>query len=310
MTHTPVFRRVLVGLLALSFVLALGVPFAAAQDSGGARTVTDFMGRQVTIEQPPQRVVGMSASLNEMLFAVGLTPVGVTSGMDFPPEAANVTVFGSGYQPDLEALAALEPDLIFADGQLDMRILDQLTAIAPTVVLMTLTAADVPQNIRTIGQATWQDAAAEYVAKSYDDYLSLVDTVGAMQQGPSVLIIVGTLDVPNYGKSSTYLGDMALRLGATNVADGEADAGPFPGYAQLSIEAILDADPDVIFTITRGADTPMADSMTSDPVWSQLSAVKNGHVYELDSRLYVESPGPRFTQAIVNLYGLLYGEGM
>ncbi len=310
MTYTPVFRRVLVGLLALSFVLALGAPFAAAQDNSGARTITDFMGRQVTIEQPPQRVVGMSASINEMLFAAGLTPIGVTAGMDFPPQAADLPVFGSGYQPDLEALAALEPDLIFADGQLSMQILDQLTAIAPTIVLMTLTAADVPQNVRTIGQATWHDASAEYVAKSYDDYLSLVDTVGAMQQGPSVLIIVGTLDVPNYGKSSTYLGDMALRLGATNVADGEADAGPFPGYAQLSIEAILDADPDVIFTITRGSDTPMPDTMASDPVWSQLTAVKNGHVYELDSRLYVESPGPRFTQAIVNLYGLLYGEGM
>jgi iron complex transport system substrate-binding protein len=103
---------------------------------------------------------------------------------------------------------------------------------------------------------------------------------------------------------------MAARLGATNVADGEEDAGPFPGYAQLSIEAILEADPDIIFTVTRGAPTPMAETMTEDPVWSALSAVENGQVYELDNRLFVESPGPRFTEAMLRLFDIFYGESM
>ena len=73
------------------------------------------------------------------------------------------------------------------------------------------------------------------------------------KEGPSILIIVGTLDVPNYGKSDTYLGDIASILGAHNIADGREDQGPFPGYTQLSMEYILDQDPDYIFTITRGA---------------------------------------------------------
>jgi len=108
----------------------------------------------------------------------------------------------------------------------------------------------------------------------------------------------------------TYLGDMAKRLGATNIADSEADAGPFPGYAQLSIEAIVDADPDFVFTVTRGSPTPMPETMASDPIWSSLSAFQNGRAIELDNRLFVEAPGPRFIEAMAQLLEILYGEGM
>lgn len=305
-------RRIVIGAVVTAFVVGLigfSAPIASAQE-GGPHTITDFMGHQITIEKPPQHVVGMTASVNEMLFAIGVTPAGVTDAMDYPPAAANLPTFGSGYQPDLEKLAALSPDLIIADGQLDMQIMDKLSAIAPTFAIMTLTPSDIPKNIQLLGQATWHDTQADYLAKAYDDFLALADALGQASQGPSILIIVGTLQQPNYGKSSTYLGDMAKRLGATNIADGEADQGPFPGYTQLSSEAILAADPQVILTITRGSDTPMPDSMKTDPVWSTLSAVKNGTVYELDSRLFLESPGPRFVDAMIQLYQLLYGKGM
>ena len=58
-----------------------------------------------------------------------------------------------------------------------------------------------------------------------DGFLAMTDLAAQNLEGPSILIIVGTLDQPNYGKSTTYLGDMAVRLGATNIADGQEDAG-------------------------------------------------------------------------------------
>ena len=303
-----IMLSVLIVLLALTLV---GVPWANAQEDTGPRTVTDFMGQPVTINAPPQRVVGMSASISEMLFAIGVTPVGVTDGMDYPPAAANLPTFGSGYQPDLEALAALEPDLIIGNGQLNMQIMDKLQAIAPTLMILTLTPEDVVKNIRTLGQATWHETQAEYLAQSYEGFLSAMSAIGASETvHPSILIIVGTLDVPNYGKSETYLGDMAKILGATNIADGNADQGPFPGYTQLSTEYILNADPDFVFTITQGSDTPMPEAMKDDPIWSSLSAYQNGHVMELDVRLFLESPGPRFVEAMLQLQDILYGSGM
>lgn len=74
-------RRTVIGLLALALIFSLGVPFALAQDGGEARTVTDALRREVTIEAPPQRVVGLSASIIDMLFALGITPPAVTEGM-------------------------------------------------------------------------------------------------------------------------------------------------------------------------------------------------------------------------------------
>lgn len=309
MIRLTLLRRALIGMLALALVLGAGLPLASAQDGDGPRTVRDFLGRELTVEEPPQRIVGMSASINEMLLAIGVTPVGVTAGMDFPPEAADLPTFGTGYQPDLEALAELEPDLIIGNVQLNMQFMDQLEAIAPTFMMMTLVPEDIPANIRTLGMLTWHDTQATYLADAYDNYLAMAAEVGALQEGPSIAIIVGTLDVPNYGKSATYLGAMAATLGATNIADGEADAGPFPGYAQLSVEQVLDADPDFILTVTRGADTPMPETMAEDPVWSALTAVQEGRAIEVDNRLFVESPGPRFVEAMQRLVDLFYGEG-
>ncbi len=250
--------RAVMVVLAILLAVGAGIPWVSAQDEG-PRTVNDFMGNPLTIEAPPQRVVGMSASISEMLFAIGVTPVGVTEGMDYPPAAAELPTFGTGYQPDLEALAALEPDLIVANGQLNMPFIDKLQAIAPTLAVMTLVPGDVPKNIRTLGQATWHDTEAEYLAQSFEGFLNFAGKVGAGKEGPTFLFIVGTLEVPNYGKSETYLGDMARILGATNIADGNEDQGPFPGYTQLSTEYILDADPDFVFTVTRGSDTPMPE---------------------------------------------------
>jgi iron complex transport system substrate-binding protein len=303
------FRRSLIALVALAFVLGLGTPFAAAQDDSGPRTLVDALGREVTIDAPPQRVVGLSASIIEMLYAIGAEPVGVTEGIEFPAEAASLPTFGTGYQLDLEALAAVEPDLIFANAQLQAQMADQLAAIAPTVFVMTLTAADIAPNLRLLGQATWRDTQAEYAARPYETLLQILPQAHGEGEGPSVLIIVGTLDQPNFGKSSTYLGDMAAMLGATNIADAEPDAGPFPGYAQLSIEKVVEADPDFIFTVTRGAPgtPPIPETMAADPLWSELTAVQEGHVYELDNRLFLEAPGPRFTEAILQLYDLFYG---
>ncbi|MBN1964356.1 MAG: ABC transporter substrate-binding protein, partial [Anaerolineae bacterium] len=294
MSHTPLFRRVLIALLVLASLAGFGVPWAAAQDGGEPRTIVDALGREVTLSAPPQRIVGGSASITEMLYAIGITPAGATEGIDYPPAAALLPTFGTGYQPDLEALAALEPDLIIANAQLQENITDQLSAIAPTIFVMTMTAEDVPANIRLIGQATWHDTSAEYLAQAYDAVLNAYR--GATpSEGPSILIIVGMLAQPNFGKSSTYLGHMAALLGATNIADGEVDDGPFPGYAQLSIERVLDEDPDIILTITRGIPgaAPIPEVMAADPVWSSLTAMQTGRVYELDNRLFLESPGPR-----------------
>lgn len=300
-------RRGLIGLLALALVLALGAPLAFAQDAE-ARTFTDALGREVTLEAPPQRVVGLSASIIDVLFALGVTPAGVTEGIE-NPAAAGLPTFGTGYQLDFEAMAALEPDLIIANAQLQAQMADQLSAIAPTLYVLTLTADDVPANIRLIGEATWKDTTAAALAKAYEDFLAFVPVASTGHEGPSVLIIVGTLQMPNFGKSTTYLGDMVVKLGGTIVGDDQPDAGPFPGYAQLSLESVVEADPDMILTITRGAPgtAPIPEAMESDPIWSSLSAFQNGRVYELDNRLYVEAPGPRFTEAITNLFQLFYG---
>ncbi len=186
-------------------------------------------------------------------------------------------------------------------------VMDKLEAIAPTLAVITLTTADIPANLRTLGQITWHETSADYLATALEGFFTAMGDAAETKDGPSILIIVGTLDVPNYGKSDTYLGDMAAILGATNIADGREDQGPFPGYTQLSMEYILDQDPDYIFTITRGAPDPMPQSMADDPIWSALTAYENGRVIELDNRLFVESPGPRVVEAMLTLYDTLYG---
>ena len=135
----------------------------------------------------------------------------------------------------------------------------------------------------------------------------LVATQG--KTGPTVLYLRASGSSCKVKNSeNSVLGEMLADLGCTNIADSETSL-----LENLSMEAILQADPEYIFIVLQGSDPEkprqsLEKAVLSNPAWQQLSAVKNEKCYYMDQKLYNLKPNARWGVAYVGLMEILYGE--
>jgi iron complex transport system substrate-binding protein len=273
-------------------------------------TVTDDLNRKVEVPAAAERVVALSPTVVELMYAVGAVPVGRPESAEYPPEAASVPSFGSSYTPNFEEIVAMQPDLIIADAIIHAGVIAQLEALgAPVYAVKVDSFATVVAGLRTVGELTGnadagEDAAAELEAK--------LDEVEAdlPAEGPTVLVVVAAGENQFIAaRANSYLGSLIEELGGTNIVQSEPENFRFPGFADYSLEKIVQADPDIIIGISVGGPpgTPKTTEILGfTPVWSGLTAVKEGRVYEVDPAIYLQSAGPRVSVILDELPGILY----
>ncbi|NLM46570.1 MAG: cobalamin-binding protein [Firmicutes bacterium] len=263
---------------------------------------TDDLGRTVTLERKPERLVSLLPSLTETIFAVGAGErlVGVTTFCNYPEEALEIEKIGNLYDLNIELILSLEPDLVLTGRsetlQQSLSFLDDNKI--PYVVVD-------PQSLDEIGEAiikvgTLLDCKAEgeaLAAKLSAERAELEAKAAAIPEAerPRVFVLLDPESLWTVGDGE-YLSEMIAAAGGVNVA---AEQGS--GYFQLSEEVLLTIDPDV-FICTY----PMRDQVMAKAGWQSLSAVKNGRVYDVSSDP-VSRPGPRFVQGLEELYGIFSG---
>lgn len=284
---------------------AAASPTATAQES---RTFTDDNGKTLTIPQPPRRVVALSPSVVEILYAVGAPPVARVSSALYPEEAKALPAVGSSYQPSIEQIAAQQPDLIIADQQIQRPdVIAELEKVAPVFAMRVLTVDDLLKALRTAGRIMGKSEQGERAAQA------IVDKFAAVQarlpaQRPRVFIMIGTADAFFAAKPNSFVGDVVQRLGARNLVTEGADTAGFPGFTTYSLERLVQLDPDVILVATAAPPNAPRTSqvLASNPAWANLRAVKSGRVYEIDPVTLVQSAGPRVAQQVDELARYLY----
>ncbi len=277
---------------------------ATPADTGSAATTTATEAAPATDAPPatdpagsdpvdaPERIVSLSPTHTEMLFAIGAGDrlVAVEEFSDFPAEALELPNELSGFEPNVEAIAAFEPDLVVIGGDFT-GLGDQLDAIGigwwdgPAAVTLDDTYAQIEQ----LGAVTGQVAeAAELVAQMQADIDAIIaDTV--VPDEP--LSFYHELD-PTYfsADSTTFIGELYSLLGLRNIADGaEGDSGGFP---QLNAEFIVSADPDLIFLADTKCCGESAETVAARDGWGTIAAVVNGNVIEMDDDI-ASRWGPR-----------------
>jgi iron complex transport system substrate-binding protein len=263
-------------------------------------TVTDSNGKQITFQLPPESIVALVPSFVEILFAIGAgdTVVAVDQNTDFPPEAASLPQL-SGFEPSVEGIAALEPDLViifFDPGGLEQA----LEGLGIPVLFLKSPASvqGVLDQIELLGRVTGRlDEAETVIADMQASIDAITEKLADVQEGPSVF---HELSPDLYTASDEdFVGDLYTILKARNIAAG---AGPFP---QLSEEAVIAADPEVIILADEPAVTP--GEVKARPGWESVSAVQNDRVHIVDPNL-VSRPGPRLVEGLEMLARLLYPE--
>lgn len=293
-------RSALAALLVLAAVVtgcATRAPEAPPAPPGGESTfpvtVTPPAGEPVRIERAPQRIVSLSPSSTETLFAIGAGPqvVAVDDQSTFPPQAPRTEL--SGFSPNLEAIAGYEPDLVVASDDL-AGVVDGLTrARVPVLLLPAPTRLEgTYTEIALLGRATGHDAEA---ARLVQDLRAEIERLVAATPRTD-LAHYHELDPTLFtANSRTFIGSMYGLFGLRNVADGAPEA--TAGYPQLSAEAVVAANPDLIFLADTKCCGQTPATVAARPGWGEITAVREGNVVPLDDDI-ASRWGPRVVDLV------------
>lgn len=253
-------------------------PGAASASEAGFPVTVETPTGAVTLEQRPERIVSLSATHTEMLFALGAgDQVEAVDEYSNHPEEAPVTDL-SGYEPNVEAVAGYEPDLVVINMDAN-GVVDGLTALdIPVIELPAATTLDdTYEQIELLGEATGHaDGAAALVE---DMRTEIDELVASVPDRDEPLTYFHELDEDLYtATSATFIGSVYALAGLENIADAGDDGS---GYPQVSAELVFEADPDLIFLADTSAGVT-AETVAARPGWEQLTAVTEGRIVELD----------------------------
>lgn len=274
-------------------------------------SIVDMLGREVVISSKPERIVSISPTATETLYAVGGVAVARDRSSIYPDAVNSLPQIGGAYNPSFEAIVAQQPDLILFEALSQAQWVEALEELGvPIVAVRAASLSDVTTSLELVGSIIGNvDAAAEASERiSADIEGASKDVSGDL---PSVLIVIGDEQRNLYvAEATSYPGAVLSELGLENLGGELNRRGPFPGFSLVTQEQLLEMDPDVIFTISPAP--PPAPKMSIALGWfpalrTSLRALQDGHVYEIDPILFLRNQGPRISDAVLEMAELLKG---
>lgn len=286
---------------ALVLLVACGTTSTATSPAGNQTaqypvTIHESSGASVTIKKQPHRIVSLSPTATEMLFAIDAGPqvVAVDDQSNFPANAPMTKL--SGFTPNVEAIVAYNPDLVVAADDTGgiVHALDQLSI--PTLVEPAATKLeDSYTQIDELGVATGHVAEAQALVKKMR--AEIAAAVAQIVKPSRPIKVYHELDNTYYSATSkTFIGEVYQLLGLQNIADGATGAAG--DYPQLSSEYIVSSNPDLIILADTKCCQQDAGRVASRPGWGNIAAVKNGEVVGVDDDV-ASRWGPRVVDFLI-----------
>lgn len=261
-------------------------------------TLTDDLNRKVTIKAEPMRIVSVLPSTTETLCALGVCNrlVGVDTFSDYPQQVTRLPKVGGLYDPNIEAIVALKPDLVVVSkyGKLE----GPLTQAGLTVVAVNPeTYEEVFSKTLTLGRIVNREAAAKALVTQMRRDIARIEilTKIAARKPTSYLEIDPT---PYSVGPNSFMGVLLTKAGARNIIP--ASMGDFP---KVDPEFIVGQNPQLILS------TDLKD-LGKRPGWNTIAAVRTGRVVEIPQALntMLGRPGPRLAEALRGLARIIHPE--
>lgn len=276
--------------LAATLIAVSASPAVLARDITHAMGVTD-------VPDNPQRIVVLTNEGTEALLAVGITPVGaVRSWLGDPwydhiaEDMADVTVVGEESAINLEAIAALEPDLILGNKTRQEKIYDQLSAIAPTVMSERL-RGDWKINMALYTDAAGKGDEGKAALAAFDDRTAKIAEAAGPLLDEEISLGRFMAALTRIYYKDTFAGLILDQIGFARPA--VQDKLEFAD--DVGKERIPDFNGDRLFYFVYetgdGAAQQQADDWTNDPLWQDLPVVKAGKAYPVDDAIWNTAGG-------------------
>lgn len=310
-------KKLIITLLTLLLLAGCGgeapAQETAAQSETGAVTIVDDLGRSVTVDHP-QRVAVLIGSFADVWCLAGGEDSLVATAHDawtyfdhLPLEG--VTDLGASKEISLETLIATQPDFIVAscNTQLDLKLLPTFEEMGIPAAYFEVSTFE--SYLGMLERCTQITGETQNYKTNGTDVQAQVDQAIARADGsqPTVLYIrVSSSGCKVKNSQDNVLGEMLAALDCVNIADREDSL-----LEDLSMEVIMEEDPDYIFLVYQTSDPSVAqavadETLRSNPAWKTLRAVQEGRCYVMDQTLYNLKPNARWGQAYEELADILY----
>lgn len=302
-----------VSALALTGCASDGEEARGGADSGGegnfpvsVATGPAGSGQELTLDERPERIVSLSPTATESLFAIDADDqVVAVDEYSYYPAEAPVDEGLSGYRTSVEAVLAHDPDLVVIAMEEDS-LLQGMAAVDVPVLFMppAKNLDDAYAQIETLGAATGNvGGAAEVVRDMSREIGEAVQSVPAEIRDAG-LSYYHEVSSDHYSiTDDTFLGTVYGQFGLESIATGDAE------YPQLNAEAIVGANPDLIFLANSTSESMTAEDVAARPGWSEITAVKEGRIEALDEDL-ASRWGPRLPEFVRSIAAVLSDAGV
>lgn len=269
--------------------------------------ILDQSGREVVLKGSPQRLISLSPSNTEVLFALGLGDrlVGVTEYCNYPPEAQDKAVIGGFATPSIEKIIELEPDLVLASTihEEDLPLFDEVGITVMVVESSTL--VELFTTMSLVAEVSGVTAAGEALIASMQERINAVEAViAAVPPAERTLVYYEVYSDPLMSAGQgAFINEIIQLAGGVNIFNDLAD-----NYPEVSAEVVVERQPEVIlFPDYHGTADLVLETMTGRPGWESVPAVINGRVHAISDDAFAR-PGPRVVEAVEEAAALFYPE--
>lgn len=265
-----------------------------AESSKYPLTITDDVGRKMTLNSKPDRIISFAPSVTETLFAVGAgnRVVGVTTSDDYPPEARSIEAVGGYNGPNVEKVISLDADLMILsfDSSTKAYADDMQEKTGTKVIVINPKSLEgAISSIGTVADIVGESEKGQVVKERLNSELKQIEDQVSGEPKPTVFYEVWGDPLQTAGPGS-FIDDAIKAAGGTNIAANTKEA-----YPQYSKEVLLRKNPDYYMVgVTSGIS---AEDISGRPGYSSLKAVEDDHVSVVDDNLIVR-PGPRIVEGV------------
>ncbi|PGZ09015.1 iron-hydroxamate ABC transporter substrate-binding protein [Bacillus cereus] len=261
--------------------------------------ITDLSGRKVTFDKTPESFATLSMGDMDIIHALGGKIVGrPDTKLTLPEELKKAQVIGNAHQPNFEQIASLKPDVLVANNGFQKNVPTVEGQGTKVMISSANSVQEIQKNIELYGTVMKKEDKAKELNQKINNQMKKYEKKSDVK----ALLV--------YGAPGTYLaalptslsGDILEKTGGKNIAADFPEMKKYPQYAQLSVERIIEANPDVIYLITHGDPNSVKKAfegeMMKNEAWKNLDAVKQNRVVILPPDLFGSNPGTKVTEAM------------
>lgn len=254
--------------------------------------VVDSLGRKITIEKEPEKVISLAPNTTETLFALGLGDkvIGVSQQCDYPEEATAKDKMGDFWDPNIELIVEADPDILFVGNAAPEEFLNKMEENG--ILVLSLEGLDLEGTYEAIintGRAMGARQAAEDMVNSMKEKAADIVKKVEGEERPEVYFVISYGEYGDFtagGKS--FINELITMAGGRNIAGDIEEEWP-----QYSMEKLVEQDPEIILSTIQAN----PDGLAETPGYKELTAIKENRLIVLDDNL-INRAGPRLIEGL------------